>query len=264
MGAPQAEPTTSDDGRGGDLDGSNGHTGRKERDHWSLLQKVLGLLTALLTLATAGLGLLAASAASEREDAQDEAAQLSNDLDVRTSDLEGAQAQITELEQQLADATSTPTTTDDPSGGSGDQEPGETPLSELDPVVDDNWDPQRDLDIDGTLHPQGIQSKALGYCGSGLYVEQQVEYSIGRQYSDLEAVAGLSEESLPGLPVKLEIFGDGRSLWSETLVVGSPKPVDLDVSGVLRLRVVTTKDFDDPGSGCNYVYAALGAPTLRP
>jgi serine/threonine-protein kinase len=264
VAAPQAEPTTSNDGGGGDR--GNGHTGRKDRDHWSLLERALAFLTALLTLATAGLGLLAASAASERDDAQDEAAQLSNDLEVRTGDLEAAQAQITELEQQLDDATSTTITTDDPSGGSGDQEPppGETPLPELDPVVDDNWDPKRDLDVDGTLHPLGIQSKALGYCGSGLYIEQQVEYSIGRQYSQLEAMAGLSEESLPGLPVKLEIFGDGRSLWSETLVVGSPKPVDLDVSGVLRLRVVATKDFDDPGGGCNYVYAALGAPTLRP
>lgn len=264
MVAPQAEPTTSEDS---ELDegGGNGGTGRTKRNHWSLLDKVLGLLTALLTLATAALGFLAASAASERDNARDEATQLTNDLEVSTGDLEAAQEQITRLEQQLANATSTTTTTDDP-GGDQESPSGETPLSELEPVVDDNWEPERDLDIDGTLHPQGIESKALGYCGSSVFIEQQVEYSIGRQYSQLEAIAGLSEESLPSLPVRVEILGDGRSLWSETLVVGSPQPVDLDVSGVLRLRVVATKDFDDPdsGSGCDYVYAALGTPTLSP
>lgn len=136
-------------------------------------------------------------------------------------------------------------------------------LSDLEPVVDEGWDDARDLNVDGTLYTQGIESSRLGYCGSSSRgIERTVEYSIGRQYHRFEAVAGLSEESAPNLPVRLEMFGDGRPLWSQTLVVGQPQTIDIDVTGILRLRLVATKQFDDPG-GCDFVYAALGGPTRQ-
>lgn len=259
--------------------GANGsdedHRAREGRDGWSLLEKVFGFLTALLTLATAALGLLAASAASERDDVKQEADALATDLDTATGErddlsdqLEAAEAQIADLEQQLADGTTSTTApdgTDDPDD-TGGQPPASqaTVLSDLDAVVDRGWDPTRDLDIDADLFTEGVESSYLGHCGSnGPGVERSVEYSIGRQYERFVATAGVSEESAPNLPVKLEIFGDGRSLWSKDVLVGAPQDVDLDVSGVLRLRIVATKQFEDPG-GCQYVYAALGNPSLQP
>lgn len=255
---PESTPPATDD-RG------------KGRDGWSLLEKTLGLLTALLTLATAGLGLLARDTASERNDVQAEVDHLSNELDVTTrqrdafsADLDSAQAQIGELEQRLAEA-STTTTVDDRTGTDNSQPPAgdDIFLSDVEPLDEGHWDATVDLNVDGTLYTQGIETSRLGYCDSNVtVVEREVEYSIGRQYQRLEAVAGLSEQSAPDLPVRLEIFGDGRPLWSETLIVGQPQTVDLDVSGVLRLRLVATKEFDNTGS-CQRVYAALGDPTLR-
>jgi hypothetical protein len=231
---------------------------RKAGGGWSLLEKVLGLLTAVLTLAAAALGLWAARTSSDLDDATDERNELS-------ADFEAAEARIGELEDELVQATSTTTTitaedpTDDP--GSGTTEG--VLLSDLEVVVDRTWDVDRDLNIDGTVYANGIESGYLGYCGTnGPGTEQEVEYSINREYSRLSAVAGLSEESSPDLPVTLEIVGDGRSLWSETLIVGEPQTIDIDVTDVLRLQVVATKEFDNPG-GCNYVYAGLGDPTLN-
>jgi hypothetical protein len=232
---------------------------------------VLGFFTALLTLATAGLGLFAASATSEREDVQAEADQLSNNFDVITRErddlsmeLKAAREQITELRQQLADEPSTTTTGNLTGTGGAESSPADDALlSDLEPVVGEGWDAARDLNVDGTSYTHGIESSHIGYCGSNAPgIERTVEYSIDRAYGRFEAVAGLSEESAPDLPVKLEVFGDGRPLWSQTLLVGRPQPIDIDVTGILRLRLVATKQFDDPG-GCHSVYAALGEPSLR-
>jgi hypothetical protein len=229
----------------------------KDRDGVGLTVKVLGLLTALLTCATAALGLFAKQTSNDLDDATDQRDELSVKLDT-------AQEQVVQLEQDLADATSTTTTTADDESTPGGSGPvgADAFLADLVPVVDRSWDNDRDLNVDGTVYAHGIKSGHLGYCGTnGPGTEREVEYSINREYRSLDAVAGLSEESAPDLPVKLEIFGDGRSLWSQTLVVGQPQAVDIDVTGVLRLRIVTTKEFDNPG-GCNYVYAALGDPKL--
>jgi eukaryotic-like serine/threonine-protein kinase len=159
------------------------------------------------------------------------------------------------------DETATTTTTTGTTAGSTPLN-GSAFLSDLEPVVERNWDVSRDLNVDGTIYAHGLESGRLGYCGSnGPGTMQEVEYSIGRQYGTLHTIAGLSEDSAPGLPVKLEIFGDTRPLWTGTLVVGQPETIDLDVTDVLRLRFVATKQFEDPG-GCNYVYAAMGDPTL--
>lgn len=248
-----APPTTvgSDDGK------------KKERDGWGLSQKVLAFLTALLTLATAAVGLWGRQTASERDDLQEQSNSLSAELDASVGERDQLVDDLQEARQQIEDLESAATSTTSPTVSSDLPLPGDTAfLADLDPVVDRSWDVERDLNIDGTLYTNGLESARLGYCGSnGVGTDQEIEYSIGRQHETFHAVVGLSEASSPGLPVKVEVFGDERSLWTDTIVVGTPRTIDLDVTDVLRLRVVATKQFEDPG-GCQPVYAALGDPQL--
>jgi hypothetical protein len=228
------------------------------------------LLSAILTVIAAALGVWGTRATSQRDALAETTSSLERQVAVLEDDntaLEAEVVTITESRDEWrarAEAPSSTTSTTD-----GTLPPTTIPpppgifLAELEPVTDRTWDISRDLNIDGTIYAQGMDSGRLGYCGSnGPGTTQEVEYSVGQEYETLHTVVGLSEESAPNLPVKVEIVGDGQPLWSATLVVGEPQTIDVDVAGVLRLRVVATKQFENPG-GCSYVYAALGDPTLR-
>jgi hypothetical protein len=256
-------------------DGSNDDDSGGKRQRGTDMK--VAMIGAVATVIAAVIGGVFAVNAGVVEISVDNSALSKDDLQATVTSLQQENDRLhddnDDLQAALDAATSTTTTTttsldDSPattvsSGGGSAPTGGNTFLSDLDAVVDRGWDSTRDLDIDGTLYTQGIDSSYLGHCGTnGPGIERSVEYSIDRKYERFEAMAGLSEQSAPGLPVKLEIFGDGRSLWSENLVVGQPQPVDLDISGVLRLRLVATKQFENPG-GCQYVYAALGDPSLQ-
>jgi hypothetical protein len=253
--------SVAEGGRGPDAPGDEHHDGKK-RDHWTLLQKVLALLTALLTLATAAVGLWGAQARSERDDLQDKSNSLETELeatveerDQLVGELERAQGRIDELE---ATPTTITTSTTRPLGGTVAS--GATPLADLDRIEGD-WYVDRELAIDGTTYLQGIRSSGINACNNNYNAVQQVEYSIDRSYTTLNAVVGLSDESASGFPVQIEITGDGQPLWTQTVQVGQPQAIALDVTGILRLKFVATKQFDE-STGCPEVYAALGDPAL--
>jgi serine/threonine protein kinase len=64
-----------------------------------------------------------------------------------------------------------------------------------------------------------------------------VEYNISKGYRRLVASTGMDDNSGDsGLKVQVEIFGDGRKLESVNLEVGKMSPVDVDLSGVLRIK----------------------------
>jgi hypothetical protein len=65
-----------------------------------------------------------------------------------------------------------------------------------------------------------------------------VEYNISKGYRKFTAAAGIDDNSADsGLKVQLEVFGDGKKLLSTTLEINKMSPVDLDVTGVLRLKI---------------------------
>lgn len=78
----------------------------------------MGFLTALLTLVTAGLGLLAANMKSERDELRAESNQLADERTDLSDRLQSAQDEIDDLELQLTDATTTTTTRGGGSQGS--------------------------------------------------------------------------------------------------------------------------------------------------
>ncbi|MBE8518624.1 protein kinase [Amycolatopsis sp. H6(2020)] len=65
-----------------------------------------------------------------------------------------------------------------------------------------------------------------------------IEYNVSKGYRKFVSTAGMDDNSGDaGLKVQFEVFGDGRKLTSATLELGKATPIDVDVSGVLRLRL---------------------------
>ena len=61
--------------------------------------------------------------------------------------------------------------------------------------------------------------------------------------------------------VVFEVYGDGKKLWSSPTLSGldAAKDIDLDVTGVNRLRLVVT----DAGDGNKFDVAVWGDPVLK-
>jgi hypothetical protein len=230
------------------------------RDGWSVLEKSLGLTTAVLALVTAVIGYIGVRAVSERDDVQEESQSLSDDVDALEKERDQLDAALSDAQERI-DELEHPTTTN------AQVEPAQDPtfLVDLEPVDSvPYWGPSRDLDIDGTIYVHGLATRQIGSCGSsGGLSEADVEYSIGQRYTTFHAMAGVSESSSAGLPVKLEVFADSTSIRTLTLAVGQPQSLDLDVTNVLRLRFVATQQFEDDADACARVFAAMGDPTLR-
>ena len=104
-------------------------------------------------------------------------------------------------------------------------------------------------------------SVAMGTVGGS-----SVEYDLGRHYRRLQATIGLRDDSGSSDQVKIEVFGDGRSLFSQVMAIGQAAPLDVDVTGVLRLKLSATL-VSGSGGGTSAVWGdirILGAPSEMP
>lgn len=66
-------------------------------------------------------------------------------------------------------------------------------------------------------------------------------FDVGRDYRKVRGTVGMSDNSPSDARVKFEVLGDGRSLLAQELGLGEAVPVDLDITGVLRLELVATE-----------------------
>jgi hypothetical protein len=81
------------------------------------------------------------------------------------------------------------------------------------------------------LHSVGVE---ISRCTS----PGDVEYNVSKGFRRLGTTAGIDDNAANSeVKVQLEIYGDGRQLASVTAEFGKPTPIDLDLSGVLRLRL---------------------------
>ncbi|MEU5259713.1 NPCBM/NEW2 domain-containing protein [Amycolatopsis sp. NPDC021455] len=65
---------------------------------------------------------------------------------------------------------------------------------------------------------------------------QGIEYNISKGFRRFTATAGIDDNAVDSsLKIQMEIFADGRRVFSKQVAYGAPTPIDLDVSGVLRL-----------------------------
>ncbi len=102
-----------------------------------------------------------------------------------------------------------------------------------------NGSPSTDaVSIDGTDYSHPL-SEQLGYCDSSS--DQLVwEFDLGKGYRQFKGTAGMVDNSASSTRVALEIFGDDRKLWNKTVSLGKDAGFAVDVTGVLRLKIVAT------------------------
>jgi serine/threonine-protein kinase len=77
------------------------------------------------------------------------------------------------------------------------------------------------------------------------YDDGDAGWDLGRHYRRLRAVVGLRDDAPSGSKMKLEVFADGRSIFARNIALGETVPIDLDVTGVLRLRLTATDLVDN-------------------
>jgi hypothetical protein len=115
-------------------------------------------------------------------------------------------------------------------------------LGEITPVSSNNWSNPSDgtYEINGTTYTQSIATNMINY-GIGHNGEGDIEYNVARQYTHLQATIGLSDQSSAGVPVRFQVLGDGTVLFQQDLTLGQSVPIDVDISGVLRLQLEVTE-----------------------
>jgi serine/threonine protein kinase len=102
--------------------------------------------------------------------------------------------------------------------------------------ADGQWEDQGSASIGGTDFTHSLQ-QGVSTCASA----QSVEYNIAKGYRRFVATAGIDDNGQDSsLVTQLEIFGDGRELSNTKVTYGKPDPINVDVSGVLRLKVEFT------------------------
>lgn len=86
-------------------------------------------------------------------------------------------------------------------------------------------------------------------CGNRDGGNYWVEYDLSQDYTRFTAAVGLSDDSAADSAVTYSITGDQRPLAAGPLTLGQVDALDIDVSGVLRLRLLIN-DPDSIQDGC--------------
>jgi hypothetical protein len=108
--------------------------------------------------------------------------------------------------------------------------------------------------MENTRYPQSIMYTQWAAFDGGW-----VDFNLGRHCSRFRAAIGFDDGSKDHAVADLEILGDGRKLWKTSMKFGDkPRKVNIDVTGVLRLKVGGTYDLDGYGKPG----AVLGTPEV--
>lgn len=68
-----------------------------------------------------------------------------------------------------------------------------------------------------------------------------VVYDLDGRYRTLSTWVGVSDAAPAGTTDRIEIYGDGRLLYSETVAKGAPRAIaGLDISGVIELKLLAS------------------------
>ncbi|WIY05134.1 protein kinase [Amycolatopsis mongoliensis] len=90
-----------------------------------------------------------------------------------------------------------------------------------------------------------------------------VEYNISKGFRRFTATAGVDDNAVDStLKMQLEVFADGREIFNKPVPYGTPVPVDLDISGVLRLRIQWEAVSGNRDICCRSSYLVLGTAEL--
>jgi hypothetical protein len=204
---------------------------------------VLGVVTALMTLAAAALGLLTASATEKKEEAQDRASSLSQEVAALNTEKGKLADEVTTLEEQKASLqqevdqlrSAAPT----PAGPDPTEIPtGLVYLSKED-MIDREAADRGSQPVNGTVYSNSVLGYQ-SYCGSASR-ETHADFDLGRRYTTLTGTLGLSDKNRSAaLKVRFEILLDNRSMYNETIGAGAAESIKISVKDKLRIRLKAT------------------------
>jgi len=97
--------------------------------------------------------------------------------------------------------------------------------------------------------------------GIGTFARSLLEFSLNGQFRRFTAKVGVDAITEGRGSVVFEVYGDGKKIWSSTTLSGldALKEIDIDVTGINRLRLVVT----DAGDGNKFDVADWCEPVLR-
>ena len=97
--------------------------------------------------------------------------------------------------------------------------------------------------------------------GIGTFARSLQEISLNGQFKRFTSKVGVDALTEGRGSVVFEVYGDGKKLWSSPTMSGLdvPKEVDVDVTGVNRLRLVVT----DANDGNKFDVANWAEPVLK-
>lgn len=124
-------------------------------------------------------------------------------------------------------------------------------------LVSGEWDYTTPANMKGVNYPHAVTTNIC----NGHTTDADVAYNLGTHFRRFKATVGQDDSSAGSDNSALvEVFGDGRKLWSQTIQFGKVADVDIDITGVLRLEVTVTDGKCGPSE--NYALVALGGARL--
>ena len=219
------------------------------------LEKILGVITAVLVLATAALGVWAAKSNSDKNSAQSAVSSQSSDLSALQRQNSSLQSEVTSL-QARPTPTITITAIPNPSTSGVAPNTGSAAAVDLaDPQGQSlitnryNIDWATQVAINGKTYPFGYVD------GSCFCASRSLDFNLSRAYSTFTARVGARDDSAPG-SAQIQVIADGVTLVSKSVALGTSYDVHVSVKNALRLRLVTIAKTG--------VIAAFGDPTVTP
>lgn len=128
-------------------------------------------------------------------------------------------------------------------------------LADMNPVGGTSAPESGNESVNGVRYPRSV---AWMLCNAD--DTEMTEYDLGRDYRRFRAVLGLSDDSTSGSVERFELSVDGRVAFQRGITLGESQTIDMNVTGVLRLRVVATAVKIGPMGGCDRV--VLGSAQL--
>ncbi len=119
--------------------------------------------------------------------------------------------------------------------------------------------------LDGVVLNGAPQLNVIGdYVDGCSGTTGSVQYDVGRNYTSFSAIGGIDDASEDDQTiVTVEVLGDQRSLASATVALGTTQPLEVDITGVLRLELRWTRSgAQDCGGGTEGLFVLGDARIL--
>jgi hypothetical protein len=127
----------------------------------------------------------------------------------------------------------TTTATEVPAHGAASPAPSPAvqPLGEFDPIV---GSPKVEAaDVNGRHYVDNV----VLTLNSPWQDANVAEYDLSRDWKSFKAVAGLRDDAPSDAKARFKVFGDGRQLYQKDIFFGRAEKIDINVTGVLRLKL---------------------------